>query len=357
MFAADVNQSTGCFVVWVEVNQSLLSNEDTEMLHRARILPWIVACLLVLSTTLALAQTPPAPARPAAPTRAAVQAQAQAELQTERVSDRDLESTQKELIRLLKLSPTLTTVVAHDPTLLSNQDYVSRNNPQLAEFLTAHPEVARNPEFYLFTHVREDDGSPDQALERAVWPELAPRRNDSWSASDVLAPIASLLAFACFLTALVWLVRQFLENRRWGRIFKLQSEVHGRLIDKFSSNQELAGYMETEAGKRFLEAAPIPVGFEQEQRVPNAIARVLTPLQIGIVLVLLGVGFFMLRNVRVEMHDPMMVLGTVALMPGLGFIISAGITWVLAGRLGLIPESPANGSRLVPPRFDGRDAK
>jgi hypothetical protein len=280
----------------------------------------------------------------------------QAERQADRVSDRDLEATQKELIRLLKLSPTLTTVVAHDPTLLSNQDYVSRNNPQLAEFLTAHPEVARNPEFYLFTHVHEDDGSPDQALERAVWPELAPRR-DSWSASDVLQPIAILLAFACFLGALIWLIRQFLENRRWGRIFKLQSEVHGRLIDKFSSNQELAGYMETEAGKRFLEAAPIPVGFEQDQRMPNAIARVLTPLQIGIVLVLLGIGFFMLRNVRTEMHEAMLVLGTIALMPGLGFIISAGITWVLAGRLGLIPESPTPGGRIAPPRFDAKDAK
>jgi hypothetical protein len=53
----------------------------------------------------------------------------------------------------------------------------------------------------------------------------------------------------------------------------------------------------------------------------------------------------------------MMVLGTIALMPGLGFIISAGITWVLAGRLGLIPESQAAGSRLAPPHFDARDAK
>jgi len=207
------------------------------MLQRTRILASFIGCLFVptlLCATLASAQT--APARPSAPTRAAVQAQTQAE----QVSDRDLEATQKELIRLLKLSPTLTTVVAHDPTLLSNQDYVSRNNPQLAEFLTAHPEVARNPEFYLFTHVHEEDGSPDQALERAVWPELVQPQRDSWSASDVLQPIAVMVSFACFLAALVWLVRQFLENRRWGRIFKLQSEVHGRLIDKFSSNQELA---------------------------------------------------------------------------------------------------------------------
>jgi hypothetical protein len=323
-----------------------------------RILHWLLRSLAVPAVLCALAvsaQPPPAPVHPPAPERRVVLDHGPGTAPP--VSDRDLEATQKELIRLLKLSPTLTTVVAHDPSLLADQLYVSRNNPQLADFLAAHPEVARNPDFYLFTRVHPEEGGPDQALERAVWPELVPRRSDSWSASDVIDPIAALAAFACFLAALVWLVRQFLENRRWGRIFKLQSEVHGRLIDKFGSNQELSGYMETEAGKRFLEAAPIPVGFEQDQHMPNAIARVLTPLQIGVVLVLLGVGFFMLRNVRIEMHEPMLVLGTVALMPGLGFIISAGITWVLAARLGLIPEGPVAGSRLVPPHFDGRDAK
>jgi hypothetical protein len=314
-----------------------------------------MALAFVLCAAIVSAQTSQAPARPPAALRAAAPAIPPAAGTP--VSDRDLANTQSELIKLLRLSPTLTTVVSHDPSLLSNQDYVSRNNPQLAQFLVIHPEVARNPEFYLFTHVHLDDGSPDEALERAIWPELVPRRSDAWAADQVIDPIAALLAFACFLAAIVWLIRQFLENRRWGRIFKLQSEVHGRLIDKFGSNQELAGYMETEAGKRFLEAAPIPVGFESQQRVPNAVARVLTPLQIGIVLVLLGIGFFLLRNVRPEMHEPMLVFGTIALMPGMGFIISAGITWFLAGRLGLIPESPAAGKPLASSPFESRDSK
>jgi hypothetical protein len=312
---------------------------NSEMNRSSRLLPWFIRSLAVPATlcaVLASAQTParPLPARSPAP---AVSAPAAAP-----VSDSDLAATQKELIRLLRLSPTLTTVVSHDPTLLANQDYVSRNNPQLAQFLTSHPEIARNPEFYLFTRLRPDDGSPDQALEEAVWPELHPRAS-GWNASDVIDPIAATLAFACFLSALVWLIRQILENRRWSRIFRLQSDVHGRLIDKFSSSQELSSYMETEAGKRFLEAAPIPVGFGSDQPMPNAIARVLTPLQIGIVLVLLGIGFFLLRNVRYEMHEAMLVLGTIALMPGVGFIISAGITWFLAGRLGLIPNGTAAG--------------
>ena len=299
-------------------------------LHR-RTTSWLLRSMVLptfLLTAFAAAQTKPvAPVQP--------------QVTTAPVSDQEVADTQEQLIKLLRLSPTLTSVVAHDPTLLSNQDYVSRNNPQLAQFLVTHPEVARNPEFYLFTNLNPRDGRRDQALQRAVWPDISWSQNNSSRPEDIVAPIAALAAFACFLAALGWMIRVFLENRRWGRIFKLQSEVHGRLIDKFSSNQELALYMGTDAGKRFLEAAPISAGLEPEQRMPNVVARVLTPLQIGIVLVLLGAGFWLLRNTRPEMEIPMLVLGTISLMPGLGFIISAGITWVLAGRLGLMPEGPS----------------
>jgi hypothetical protein len=312
------------------------------MYNRSLMQSWIlrtVAVPAVVMATLAAAQTRPAPAAQAAPpTRAAATPQPPAAA-TPLPSEKELAATQRELIRLLRLSPKLTTVVAHDPSLLANPDYVSRNNPELAQFLAAHPEIVRNPEFYLFTHARPEDGGPDEALERAVWPEYVQFHNAR--TVDVVGPITAAVAFACFLGAFIWLIRVVLENRRWGRIFKLQSEVHGRLIDKFSSNQELALYMGTEAGRRFLEAAPIPVGFEPEQRVPNAVARVLTPLQIGIVLSLLGVGFYLLRHASTETEIPMLILGTVALMPGIGFIISAGVTWVLAARLGLMPDTSA----------------
>lgn len=311
------------------------------MLSRPRIpqLLSLTALSVALCATTISAQNQAAPTRPTAPVRPAALA---ATPPATPVSEKDLAGTQLQLMQLLRLSPTLTTVVARDPSLLANQDYVARNNPQLAQFLVAHPEVARNPEFYLFTHVDPRDGSPDEALERAVWPQFSRPSQNGWASGEAFIPIMVCLGFACFLGAIVWLIRQFLENRRWSRIFKLQSEVHGRLIDKFSSTQELAAYMETEAGRRFLEAAPIPVGIEPQQRVPNAIARVLTPLQVGVVLVLLGVGFFMLRNIHPDARLAMLILGTITLMPGLGFIISAGITWVLAGRLGLMPKSAHN---------------
>jgi len=313
------------------------------MFNRSRNLSRLLGSLaasLVLCASLAIAQPKPKAPNPATSVAP--------------VSDQDLAVTQDELIKLLRMSPTLTSVVAHDPSLLADQDYVSRNNPELAQFLSTHPEIARNPEFYLFTRLDPRNGRRDQALERAIWPDLGQPRDDYSPSRDLLHDLVPTVVFACILTALIWLIRQFVENRRWGRIFKLQSEVHGRLIEKFNSTQELATYMGTEAGKRFLEAAPIPIGFDSDQRMPNAVARVLTPLQIGIVLTLLGSGLLFLRNASREMDVPMLFLGTIVLMPGIGFIISAGITWVLAGRLGLMPDHSAVSNRPAPP-FDSQD--
>ena len=53
----------------------------------------------------------------------------------------------------------------------------------------------------------------------------------------------------------------------------------------------------------------------------------------------------------VDGRSPMLLLGTVILMPGIGFILSAGITWVLAARLGLMPEHNAATDRP----FDSRE--
>lgn len=266
-------------------------------------------------------------------------------------NDKDVADAQNELIRLLRLSPTLTTVISHDPSLLSNQEYVTRNNPQLAAFLAAHPDVARNPEFYLFSHLKRDPGQPDEALERAVWPDVYRVQERPSAFEQIWSDFVPLLAFAVGIIAIILLARMFVENRRWSRIFKMQSDVHGRLIEKFTSNQELASYMETEAGKKFLEAAPIPVALAEGRRMPSAVARILTPLQAGIVMVLLGIGLLQLRHAGPGMETPMLFFGTVVLMPGIGFIISAGVSWLLAARLGLLPDS-RNDSPAVSPFKD-----
>ena len=254
------------------------------------------------------------------------------------MSEKDLAALQDQLLQELRVSPTLAEVVARDPSLLSNADYVSRNNPELERFLQAHPEIAQNPDFYLFNNLHGEHEQPSEMLERKLWPQMS-NQQSSGIDRDLLSDGLPFLVFVCMLAAVLWLTHVLLENRRWGRIFKLQTDVHGKLIERFGTSQEVLTYMSTEAGKRFLEATPIAVGFEHQAPVPSPVARVLTPLQIGIVMTLLGVGLLALRHSISGGSDALLVIGTVVLMPGLGFIISAGVTWMLARHLGLMPES------------------
>jgi hypothetical protein len=257
---------------------------------------------------------------------------------TPEMSQKDIAGLQDQLLQLVRLSPTLAEVVAHDPSLLSNTDYVSRSNPELGRFLQQHPDIAQNPDFYLFNNLHPEHEQPAQTLERKLWPDMSGQR-PSGVAMELVSDGIPFLVFVCLLSALLWLTHVLLENRRWNRIFKLQTDVHSKLIERFGTSQEVLTYMSTDAGKRFLEATPIAVGFDRQQPIPSHVARVLMPLQIGLVLVLLGVGLISLRHSIPDGDAPLLLVGTVVLMPGLGFILSAGITWVLARRLGLMPDS------------------
>src|SRR5579863_3004487 len=284
----------------------------------------LVAAFLILFPATGLAQSQRGPAPTPTPS----------------VSVKDVSATQDELLRLLRISPTLAEVVARDPSLLANAEYVDRNNPELGRFLREHPEIAQNPDFYLFNNLHGQNEPPSEALERKLWPEMSEEQSSN-ATRELIGNGIPFLVFACLLGALLWLTHVLLENRRWGKIFKLQTDVHGKLIERFGTSQEVLTYMSTDAGKRFLEAAPIAVGFERQAPVPSPVARVLTPLQIGVVMTLLGIGLLSLRHSVADGGGALLVIGTVVLMPGLGFIISAGITWALARHLGLMPESGA----------------
>src|SRR5262249_27816117 len=140
---------------------------------------------------------------------------------------------------------------SRDPSLLADQEYVNRINPDLAQFLQQHPEIARNPEFYLFA----DKSRPGMRLEQYVFPETG-YHPDAWDRiGNELLPF---LVFLVVWIALLCLWRVPIKNRRGERILKLQNEVHTKLLNKFSNNQNLIPYMNSEAGRLFLEAAPRP---------------------------------------------------------------------------------------------------
>jgi hypothetical protein len=255
-------------------------------------------------------------------------------------NESELDSVRAQLLKLLRMSPRLTMVISMDPSLLRNQEYVNQNNPQLAAFMQSHAEIARNPEFYLFAKLPNGRNQDvPYLIQRAVWPEISRNNQGSW--------MNTLIPFCIFLVisfAILWLLRMLLQNRRWTRIFKVQTEIHNKLLDKLAGSQELFSYLGTEAGKKFLEMAPIATAMESSQRPGflSPITRILAPLQFGIVSTLAGIGMLFIKGYYND-NGALLLLGTLALMLGLGLVISAGISWILARRLGLFssikPES------------------
>jgi hypothetical protein len=270
----------------------------------------------------------------AAPSDVWAQAPAQEQAAATPTSAQDLGATQQRLMQLLRVTPTLAEVVSSDPSLLADQQYVAKSNPELAAYLVQHPEIGRNPSFWLFSELR----SPQQRNYEVLAPKrgfVPPTDARNEGLNRLMENMAPVIVMIVLLLALAWIIRTLVESRRWTRIFTLQSEVHGKLIDRFASNQELLGYMETDAGRRFLEAAPIATEAES-RRMPNLVSRMIATLQVGLVLTLLGAGLLVLRNSVGDAGTTMLVLGMIALMPGIGLILSAGALWVLGRRLNLM---------------------
>jgi hypothetical protein len=250
------------------------------------------------------------------------------------VNEAELASVREQLFKFLRMTPRLTMALSTDPTLLGYQEYVNKHNPELASFIQRHPEIARNPEFYLFARLPNGQGNNVPYLfQRAVWPEMGRRSN------GVNGDLIAFFVFLGVVSAILWLLRLLLQNRRWNKIFRVQTEMHSKLLDKLGSNQELISYFGTDAGRRFLEISPIAAALESPRPsgLAGAVTRILAPLQFGIVSTLAGIGLLYIRG-YFEDSEALLIVGTLALMLGIGLILSAGISWIIAHRFGLLSE-------------------
>jgi hypothetical protein len=219
-------------------------------------------------------------------------------------------------------------VLKMDPSLLGSQEYLAAY-PALAEFLLLHPEIAHNPAYFL-ADVR-------------TGPEDGPVDSQTAAVDTFRQFLEGVQVFAVFLVvvfSLMWLIRTMIDYRRWSRLSKVQAEVHTKLLDRFAANESLISYMQTDAGKRFLESAPIVL--ESEPRSIGApFSRILWSLQAGVVVAAAGVGLqFLSRRVPAEVASSVYGFGALALAIGLGFVVSAGASYVLSRRLGLVPAAP-----------------
>lgn len=216
--------------------------------------------------------------------------------------------------------PSLRTVLQADPSLLTNEAYLAPY-PKLREFLGAHPEVARDPRFFL--------GSGSQSR--------TPQDRAIDLLQELMIGVMVLTGVLTGLFLLVSLVRQAIGHRRWVRQSRIQMEVHTKILDRMQSNEDLLAYIQTPAGQRFLQSGPSPIEEPAMRAVGAPFGRILWAVQAGVMLIALGIGAWLIqRNAMAELAPMLNAIGIIASALGVGAMVAAGASYLLSVRLGLI---------------------
>jgi hypothetical protein len=157
-------------------------------------------------------------------------------------------------------------------------------------------------------------GSPEQLKEPTVNEDI------------VIVPIISgLLGFVTWIT---------LSTIRRYKTAKAAGRSADQTTRKFGSGQELLAYVQSDAGKQFLDSLTM------EQGTPYG--RILGATQVGIILVLLGLVLLFLRGRVAGAEEGFLVSGTLALSLGIGFGLSAALSYFLSKSFGLLRETIAH---------------
>lgn len=107
-----------------------------------------------------------------------------------------------------------------------------------------------------------------------------------------------------------------------------QTTLHKALLERFASAQDLAAFLETSAGQRFLA--------ELSSGAASPFQSVLGSIQNGILALFLGAGFFPLGGAFKD-GRVVMGIGIVLILVGFGFLTSALVTYLLSRWWGLLP--------------------
>jgi predicted lipid-binding transport protein (Tim44 family) len=261
------------------------------------------------------AQQPPAPPALAAP----------AATETVRVVQ-DASQTREQLRQILEMYPdAVGEILRRDPTLMGRADYMAAY-PQLQQFVAAHPEIPRNVEYYF-------EGFGRYASRQPLDPEYE-------ALGVLLGGLAGILAVGAMIGVLTWVIRAIINHRRWIKSSQVQAEVHTKLMDRMSTNEELLAYIQSPAGRRFLEAAPIRP--EPESPVSSApVGAIIWSMMAGIVLATVGAGFRVAAGtIADDVQRAFTVVGIILLALGIGFLIASLMAFMVSARLGLFPARP-----------------
>ena len=108
-----------------------------------------------------------------------------------------------------------------------------------------------------------------------------------------------------------------------------QKDLQNRLIDKFSSAQDLANFLQSAGGQKFIS--------DLSEGSSHPSHPILRSIQAGVIMTLLGIGCLVWMTRYVD--TPLPIIGTLLLCLGAGFLISAAISYKLSKEWGLMDKN------------------
>jgi hypothetical protein len=237
------------------------------------------------------------------------------------LTDSNASTTRDQLSALLnQYPPTVERLLQIDSSLLNNKDYMALY-PALNAFVAKHPEIAHNPAYFL--------GTP-----RGPGFNFPIERSEDRTARDIAEYMTMALVVMTIAGAITWIIRSLIDYRRSIRMIRTQTEIHSRLMDRLTTSEDLLAYIQSPAGKRFLESAPVVATAGE---AGSTLGRILSSVQAGLVLVLGGAGLnYASDHITNQAAQPFFVLGVLGLAVGSGFILSAVASYIIARNVGLI---------------------
>jgi|SRR5215831_9188298 len=120
---------------------------------------------------------------------------------------------------------------------------------------------------------------------------------------------------------LIWGI--YLVNAALKRRQQMQMQKH--LLDKFSSAHDFAEFMQSPAGQKYV------MSFSDEVTKPQN--TILSSVRLGVVLLFVGPAFCTIPNSSADLQHALWGVGIVITMLGAGFLVSAGVSHLIAKKL------------------------
>lgn len=152
-----------------------------------------------------------------------------------------------------------------------------------------------------------------------------------------LTSVVALISVFGSLSFLVWVITDGLRRRRQ---LQVVSAFHNKLLERMQTPRELGEFLDSPGGARFMDSIAM------ERTHPAH--RIIRATQVGVVLGAAGIGCRWIGAQPVlarEASEGFVVLGILLLSIGLGYLVSAAVSYGLSRSLGLFAAETAGSSR------------